>query len=137
MTAADTIPLRVDNKNLLDDPSNEAFVQEVIFTANAFGKKATKEAETAEIQKPVSVAPYPFWCSVRFMVITLLGFLGTMNLYALRVNLSIALPCMVFVNDTKDKSFGDKNVTTPTASSASVCIRSPPPNMTDPSNVRY
>lgn len=90
----------------------------------------SKEEETKE---PL-ITPYPFFWSVRFLVITLLGFLGSMNLLALRVNLSIALPCMVFLNETKNDPIGDPNVTT-TSSSDIGCIRPPPSDITDKFNV--
>lgn len=51
---------------------------------------------------PATAAPrtYSFLISVRFLCITLVGFLGTINLFVIRANLSIALPCMVYINTT-------------------------------------
>ena len=36
----------------------------------------------------------PFWTSLRFGLAAL-GFLGSINLYAMRINLSVAMVCMV------------------------------------------
>ena len=86
----------------------------------------------AEEQKP---SQYPFWRSVRFLVVTLLGFLGTANLFALRVNLSIALPCMVFINDSKNEIHVHSNSTTSTNTSLSSGCARPQPQNTAPTNV--
>ena len=93
--------------------------------------KTSKEEEAKE----PSISPYPFFWSVRFMVITLLGFFGSMNLLALRVNLSIALPCMVLLNETENHSTGDANLTN--SWSADTCVRPLPSNTTDKSNVLF
>ena len=90
--------------------------------------------EFVKAEKPLQ---YPFWRSVRFLVVTLLGFLGTVNLFALRVNLSISLPCMVFINDSKNEIYVHSNSTISTNTSFSTgCVRPQPQNTTAPTNVR-
>ena len=97
--------------------------------ANGNGAAHTLAVGEPAAGVPVAVKAYPFWTGVRFLVITLLGFLGTVNLYALRVNLSIALPCMVFINVTKNESRADV---------PAGCFREPTNNNgSDPSKVRF
>lgn len=80
------------------------------------------------VVKPGPAAVHTFWRSVRFLVVTLLGFLGTLNLLAVRVNISIALPCMVFINDKKHVVLHLPNSTASSLApshtlSASGCVR--------------
>lgn len=65
--------------------------------------------------------PTPLWCSAR-LTLSIVSFLGFINLYALRVNLSVAMVCMVnhtyvaslyqnpaqdtIVNDTSNHTIG-------------------------------
>lgn len=51
----------------------------------------------------------PFWCSSR-LGLALIAFLGFINVYALRVNLSVAIVCMV--NHTAIRSTDSNNITT-------------------------
>ena len=93
---------------------------------------AVGEAEEAvKVKAKVKVKEYPFWTGVRFLVITLLGFLGTINLYALRVNLSIALPCMVFINVTKN----DTNASAANENVPAGCFRELTNDSSDPTKV--
>ena len=89
------------------------------------------------VGQKVPLVPYPFWRSVRFLAITLLGFLGTVNLYLLRVNLSIALPCMVFINVSKGAGVSKPNTSANVTDIeiSPLCVRPPPENISDPSKV--
>lgn len=123
------IELQENDKNNIKDTMELNVSNDLGNGAGNGTMKTSKEEEAKELS-----ITYPFFCSVRFLVITLLGFLGSMNLLALRVNLSIALPCMVHFNETKNDPIGGPNVTT-TSSSDVGCVRPPPSNTTDKSNV--
>ena len=141
--ATDTIASPIIDTNTLDEnPKRRA--QEVYFTVNAKGKGAVTDNENDAVvietlvSGPFPTKPYPFWCSVRFLAITLLGFVGSMNLYAMRVNLSIALPCMVYINDTKNEPINGQNASSSTIISlVASCTRTLTPNSTDSSGVRF
>ena len=80
-----------------------------------------------------SSRPRPLLLSVRF-AIALLGFFGTLSLYSLRVNLSIALPCMVYFNTTDQ--YRTPNMSTREELHAVCQVALPSSNTTDPSEVR-
>jgi MFS family permease len=65
-----------------------------------------RDIENNPPEYPATAAPksYSFLISVRFLCITLVGFLGTINLFVIRANLSIALPCMVYISTTVSES---------------------------------
>ena len=48
-----------------------------------------------------------FWCSSRFSLI-IIGFFGCMNLFSLRVNMSVAIVCMT--EDRADVNFNSSNM---------------------------
>ncbi|XP_053389175.1 sialin-like [Mercenaria mercenaria] len=50
-----------------------------------------------------------FWCSSRFVLIVI-GFCGLVNLYALRVTMSVAIVCMTGSETSNTSSFADGNV---------------------------
>ena len=75
----------------------------------------------------------PLLLSVRF-AIALLGFFGTLSLYSLRVNLSIALPCMVYFNNTLNQYTPNMSAREELPAACQVAL--PSSNTTDPSEVR-
>ncbi|KAK7098468.1 sialin-like [Littorina saxatilis] len=63
-------------------------------------------AKDFKISSAGQVEPTPLWCSAR-LTMSIVSFLGFVNLYALRVNLSVAMVCMV--NQTYVASLHDNS----------------------------
>lgn len=88
---------------------------------------------------PAAQAPnhlYSFFTTVRFWCITLIGFLGTANLFIIRANLSIALPCMVYLNVSVSNRMGENGTMVSTLPPGCVRIH-PPQNITSEIMVQY
>lgn len=68
---------------------------------------------------------YSFFTTIRFWCITLIGFLGTANLFIIRANLSIALPCMVYLNVSGSDRINENGTIISTLPPG--CVRIPPP----------
>ena len=103
--------------------------------AGGAGSGEGEELELEAGSKSSSARQRPLLFSVRFLI-ALLGFFGTLSLYSLRVNLSIALPCMVHLNKTPDRQYGAPNMSALEELPAVCQVAPPSPNATDPSQVR-
>ncbi|XP_074641028.1 sialin-like [Tubulanus polymorphus] len=57
-------------------------------------ESSSSTLEEITMGKQIDPKDVPFWCSSRF-ALAVIGFFGTINLYALRINLSVAMVCMV------------------------------------------
>lgn len=78
----------------------------------------------------------PLLLSVRFLI-ALIGFFGTLSLYSLRANLSIALPCMVYFNKTADDyTYAEPNWSAREELSVTCSLPLPVSNNTGPGEVR-
>nr|KAG5687655.1 hypothetical protein BaRGS_027547 [Batillaria attramentaria] len=63
-------------------------------------------------RREIYIEPTPLWCSCR-LVLAFMGFLGFVNVYAMRVNLSVAMVCMI--NQTAIQASSTSTTTTTNA----------------------
>lgn len=92
---------------------------------------ATENIVSSEVHANEAKLNYPFFKSVRFLCVTLVGFLGTINLFVIRANLSIALPCMVYINTSNGEFKPAVQVSNESLSTAPPgCVRQESANVT-------